>query len=314
MSKPFTLQFSISAADHGLLLREFLIQNHISRTALTDIKYHGGKILVNGSEETVRYVLQEHDIITIQFPPEEKNGRMQGVQIPLHIVYEDDYILVVEKPSAMSTIPSREHPEYTLANAIVYYYSQIGLNSAVHFVTRLDYDTSGLVLVAKHRHIHHLLSLAQEKNEITKEYLALIRGTLKTQSGRIDQPIARVNNSIIKREVRADGQTASTIYRTLRSFQYQEENCSLVRLQLLTGRTHQIRVHLEWLGHPLLGDSLYGGDCTHIQRQALHCAKLQFTHPVSGRLIHLESPLPPDLQTLLPPSHNSICDKTNMHK
>ena len=99
MSKPFTLQFSVSAADHGLLLREFLIQNHISRTALTDIKYHGGKILVNGSEETVRYVLQEHDIITIQFPPEEKNDRMQEVQIPLHIVYEDDYILVIEKPS-----------------------------------------------------------------------------------------------------------------------------------------------------------------------------------------------------------------------
>lgn len=314
MSKPFTLQFSISAADHGLLLREFLIQNHISRTALTDIKYHGGKILVNSSEETVRYVLQEHDIITIQFPPEEKNDRMQGVQIPLHIVYEDDYILVVEKPSAMSTIPSREHPEYTLANAIVYYYSQIGLNSTVHFVTRLDYDTSGLVLVAKHRHIHHLLSLAQEKNEITKEYLALIRGTLKTQFGRIDQPIARVNNSIIKREVRTDGQTASTIYRTLGSFQYQEENYSLVRLQLLTGRTHQIRVHLERLGHPLLGDSLYGGDCTHIHRQALHCAKLQFIHPISGQLIQLKSSLPPDLQTLLPPSFNSICDKTNMHK
>ena len=314
MSKPFMLQFSASTTDHGLLLREFLIQNHISRAALTDIKYHGGKIMVNGIEENVRYLLQENDIITILFPPEEKNDCIKNEPIPLSIVYEDDYILIVEKPSGMSTIPSREHPEHTLANAIVYYYSQIDLDSAVHFVTRLDYDTSGLVLVAKHRHIHHLLSLAQEKNEIIKEYLALIKGTLKAQFGRIDQPIARINNSIIKREVRDDGQTASTIYRTLDCFQYQEENYSIILLQLLTGRTHQIRVHMEWLGHPLLGDSLYGGDCTHIHRQALHCAKLQFIHPISGRLIQLESSLPPDLQTLLPPSFNSICDKTNMHK
>ena len=314
MAEAFKLQFSVTAKSHGILLREFLMQNNISRTALTDIKYHGGRILVNNHEENVRYIVQAEDNIQVEFPPEAKNDHMLGWNQPLEIIYEDNYILAVNKPAGMSTIPSREHPEYTLANAIVYYYSQIGLDSAVHFVTRLDYDTSGLVLVAKHRHIHHLLSLAQENNEITKEYLALIRGTLKTQSGRIDQPIARVNNSIIKREVRADGQTASTIYRTLDSFQYQEENYSLVRLQLLTGRTHQIRVHLEWLGHPLLGDSLYGGDCTHIQRQALHCAMLQFTHPVSGRLIHLESPLPQDLQSLLPSPCNSICDKTNMHK
>ena len=174
MTKPFTLQFSASEADCGLLLRDFLIQNNISRTALTDIKYHGGKIMVNGDEETVRYTLKKHDSIVVQFPPEQKNNHMLGWNQPLQIVYEDDSLLVVNKPAGMSTIPSKEHPAHTLANAIVHYYAQIGHNSAVHFVTRLDYDTSGLVLIAKYRHIHHLLSLAQEQNAITKEYLSLI--------------------------------------------------------------------------------------------------------------------------------------------
>ena len=299
MADAFKLQFSVTAEYHGMLLREFLIQNNISRTALTDIKYHGGRILVNNREETVRYIVQTGDNIIVQFPPEEKNNHMLGWNQPLQIIYEDDYILAVNKPAGMSTIPSREHTEYTLANAIVYYYSQIGLNSAVHFVTRLDYDTSGLVLVAKHRHIHHLFSLAQEKKEITKEYLALIGGTLKTNSGHINQPIARVNNSIIKREVRADGQTATTLYNTVQTFQKDNEPYSLIQLQLLTGRTHQIRVHMEWLGYPLLGDSLYGGDCTHIKRQALHCAKLQFTHPITNEFIVLESTLPQDMQTVI---------------
>ena len=314
MADAFKLQFSATAESHGMLLREFLMQNNISRTALTDIKYHGGRILVNNREENVRYVVQAEDIIMVEFPPEEKNDHMLGWNQPLQIIYEDDYILAVNKPAGMSTIPSREHPEHTLANAIVYYYSQISLNSAVHFVTRLDYDTSGLVLIAKHRHIHHLLSLAQEKNEITKEYLALIGGTLKTQSGRIDQPIARVNNSIIKREVRADGQIASTLYNTAQTFLKDEAPYSLIQLQLLTGRTHQIRVHMEWLGYPLLGDSLYGGDCTHIKRQALHCAKLQFLHPITKECVVLENTLPQDMQAVITASDNTVCDKTNMNK
>lgn len=299
MSTPFTLQFTASQSDQNTLLRDFLAQNNISRTALTDIKYHGGRIAVNGEEVTVRHILQENDSITVQFPPEAANPHMQPEAIPLAIIYEDDYLLAVEKPAGMSTIPSREHPDGTLANAILHHYRQIGHTGAVHFVTRLDYDTSGLVLVAKHRHIHHLLSLAQEKNRITKEYLAIINGTLKTQNGRIDQPIARINGSIIKREVRPDGQMASTLYHTEHILPMGAEHCSLLRLQLLTGRTHQIRVHMAWLGHPLLGDSLYGGDCTHIQRQALHCARLAFAHPITGALLQFESPLPEDMQHIL---------------
>lgn len=299
MSQPFTLHFTANEASHGMLLREFLAQKNISKTALTDIKYHGGRITVNGKEETVRYIVQQNDTIVVQFPPEPDNERMTSEAIPLSIVYEDDYLLIVEKPAGMSTIPSREHPAGTLANAIVYYYSQIGHTGAVHFVTRLDYDTSGLVLIAKHRHIHHLFSLTQQQNVITKKYLAIISGALKTQNGRIDQPIARVSDSIIKREVRTDGQQASTLYNTLRIFQHKEQTYSLLQLQLLTGRTHQIRVHLAWLGHPLVGDSLYSGDCTHLHRQALHCTYLQFAHPITADPMCFESKLPEDMQEIL---------------
>jgi len=312
MLSPFTLQFTAAEIDEGTLLRDFLAQKNISRTALTDIKYHGGKLLVNGSEETVRYILHQNDLVSVQFPAEESNPHMKGEQIPLTIVYEDDYILVIEKLAGMSTIPSREHPTGTLANALLHYYEQIGHTGAVHFVTRLDYDTSGLVLIAKHRHVHHLLSLAQEQNTIQKEYLALIEGTLAIANGCVEQPIARVNDSIIKREVRADGQPAATLYQTLCTFPYERQTYSLIQLQLLTGRTHQIRVHMAWLGHPLLGDSLYNGNCTHIKRQALHCARLQFSHPITGELLTIKSALPQDMQRLLPASAGSICDKTNM--
>lgn len=299
MTVPFTLQFIVPDAETQILLRDFLLQNKISRTALTDIKYHGGKIIVNGKEENVRYILQTGDCVTIQFPPEPENERMKAEPLPLQIVYEDDALLVVEKPAGMSTIPSREHPCGTLANAIAYYYQQSKHAGAVHFVTRLDYDTSGLVLVAKHRHIHHLLSLAQQQNTIIKEYLAMTQGIPTPAEGCIDLPIARVSDSIIKREVHADGQPASTLYHTEQEVHINNQAYALIRLQLLTGRTHQIRVHMTALGHPLLGDSLYGGDCTLIRRQALHCARLAFSHPITGKPLQFESPLPKDIQHIL---------------
>ncbi len=297
--EPFVLQFTITSEQQGMILREFLGLQHISKTALTDIKYHGGCIMVNGTEQTVRYVLQADDMVVVQFPPESVNDHIQGENIPLQIVYEDDYILVVEKPANMSTIPSQGHQAHTLANAIVHHYEQIGHESAVHFVTRLDLDTSGLVLIAKYRHVHHLLSLAQQNDQITKEYLAIVNGTVEPNEGAVQQPIGRVNDSIIKREVRADGQFAHTLYRTVCTANNGHTVYSLLRLRLLTGRTHQIRVHMAWLGHPLLGDALYDGDCTVLQRQALHCAHLSFMHPITGVQIQLESTLPEDLQQIL---------------
>lgn len=299
MANPFTLDYYVTESEANTLLREFLLQKQISRTALTDIKYHGGKLLVNNTETTVRYSLKANDRVTVQFPPEQENLQIERQAIPLSIRYEDAFFLIVEKPAGMSTIPSREHPNDTLANGIAHHYAKTGHNSAIHCVTRLDYDTSGLVLIAKHRHIHHLFSLAQQKNDITKEYLAIIEGTLIPPKGCINQPIARTDDSIIKREIRPDGQMASTRYHTETVINKDQHTYSLLRLQLLTGRTHQIRVHMAWMGHPLLGDTLYGGDDTQIQRQALHCTRLQFAHPITGKSLQFESPLPQELQTIL---------------
>jgi len=295
MAKPFTLRFNATKEEEGILLREFLSRKRVSKAALTDIKFRGGKIMVNERVENVRYIIQPEDRIVIQYPPETGSEQMKGDDIPLSIVYEDDYVLVIEKPAGMSTIPSREHPTRSLANAIVHYYEQIGHLAAVHIVTRLDRDTSGLVLIAKHRHIHHLFSLSQQEKSVSREYIAFVEGHVQPSEGKVDRPIGRMGDSIIKREVRPDGQSAVTLYRTIRCF----TSYSLVRLKLLTGRTHQIRVHMSDLGHPLLGDDLYGGSRTLIARQALHCGTLMFKHPITGEQLQFNSAIPTDMQGLM---------------
>ena len=197
----------------------------------------------------VRYVLQSDDLLTVSFPIEEPSSGLIGERIPLQIVYEDEYVLVVNKPAEMNTIPSREHPRGSLANALIGYFERIGLQATVHIVTRLDRNTSGLVLIAKHRHIHHLLSEKQKKGEIKRTYVALAEGVFSEQAGKIEEPIGRKQESIIEREVRSDGQYALTYYRVLRTF----SDFTMVELQLETGRTHQIRVHLSSIGHPVVG-------------------------------------------------------------
>ncbi len=298
MAAPFTLHFTVTVPDDGILLRDYLTQHYISKTALTDIKANGA-ILVNGQAATVRYVLHAGDHITVQYPPETENDQMKGCAMPLAIIYEDENILVVNKPAGISTIPSKLHPNDTLANGIVHYYEQTGHAGAVHFVTRLDLDTSGLVLLAKHRHVHYLFSLAQQEQAITKEYAALAEGIVTPPEGRIDKPIGRTDTSSIRREILPDGQPAITLYQTVQTIQTEQHSFSLLHLRLLTGRTHQIRVHLHSIGHPLLGDELYDGDCRLIQRQALHCRSLRFHHPITGEYLTLECPLPNDIQQVL---------------
>lgn len=299
MTNPFTLQFMATASDQGLLLRDYLLQKQISKTALTDIKSNGN-ILVNQQQETVRYIVQTGDHILVQYPPEQGNSELIAENIPLQIQYEDDTLLLLEKPALMHTIPSRLHPSGTLANALLHYYTQTEQPAAVHFVTRLDFGTSGLVLVAKHRHIHHQLSLAQQNGAISKKYLALVAGQIQPPEGTITLPIARTNKNSIQRMIHPDGQHACTLYRTCQTFSLDAAPHSLLELQLLTGRTHQIRVHMAAINHPLLGDALYGGDCHRIHRQALHCASLQFHHPVTQESMQFFSSLPHDLQQWIP--------------
>ncbi len=291
----FKLSWIINEEAAGKNIKDFISEMNISRRALTEIKFAGGKITVNGIEKTVRYVLNYKDFLEVTFPEERINETLVGDDIPLHINYEDDYFLIIEKPAFMSTIPSREHPTGSVAHALTTYYRRTRIRAAIHIVTRLDRDTSGLILVAKHRHVHHLFGLMQREQQIHRKYDALASGIFTEHLGEIVAPIGRKPSSIIEREVRVDGKHAVTLYEV----KQQQKNYAHVKLELKTGRTHQIRVHLAHIGHPLLGDEMYGGPLNEIQRQALHCSELHFTHPIEKRTMSFYSPLPDDMGHLL---------------
>ncbi|KAB7667568.1 RluA family pseudouridine synthase [Bacillus sp. B1-b2] len=290
----FTLDWNIRE-EVAVTIKEFLKNHKISKSALTDIKFKGGRITVNGLEQNVKYKLNKGDHLAVIFPPEKPSEGLIPESIPLPIVYEDDFLLIVKKVPGMNTIPSREHPKGSLANALVGYYQAKRIEATIHIVTRLDRDTSGLVLIAKHRHIHHLLSGQQKTGDVKRKYLAFAEGTMKPESGTINEPIGRCVDSIIQREVREDGKNAITHYRVLTS----KAAFSIVELSLETGRTHQIRVHLSHLGHPLLGDDLYGGSRKLISRQALHCYFLSFTHPITDKKMAFSIDLPDDLEKVI---------------
>lgn len=293
----FTLQFT--ALKDGQLLREALGEWRVSKRTLTAIKFEGGLLTVNGVEQNVRHPLQIGDCVEVKFPPEEKSEGLVVEYGPLQVVYEDEAILVLDKPAHQSTIPSREHPTQSIANDICGYFEQQGLASTVHVVTRLDRDTSGLLCIAKHAHIHHLTGLAQRDGEISRAYEAIVHGHVTVDKQSIIAPIGRKDTSIIEREVREDGQFAHTDVTVLRRFDRQGEPMTHIHLKLFTGRTHQIRVHMAHLGHALVGDELYGGSRSLINRQALHCVSLQMLHPLTGELLEFSSPLMMDMHYLL---------------
>ncbi|MFO1445566.1 RluA family pseudouridine synthase [Bacillus sp. Bva_UNVM-123] len=294
MSK-FQLNWKITEVDKRKMIKQFLKEKGISKSALADIKFQGGRILVNEQEETVRYLLKSGDALSILFPEEQPSSRLLGETIPLYILYEDDYVLVVNKQAGMSTIPSREHPTGSLANAIIGYYEQIGLVATTHIVTRLDRDTSGIVLIAKHRHVHHLFSEQQKVREIKRVYEAFAGGDIYPDSGVIEKRISRKSDSIIEREVNPNGQYACTRFEVIHRY----EHFSYIQLRLETGRTHQIRVHLSYMGHPLLGDQLYGGNRNLINRHALHCCELEFYHPFLEKKINIKQEMPADMLCLV---------------
>lgn len=295
MDNRFSLQWEITSENEGMLIRDFVKEHGISKTSLTDIKFKGGSILVNGETVNVRYRLSSGDVLKIVFPSEEPSVGLSGESLPLSIVYEDPFILVVNKPAGMNTIPSREHPTGSLANGLIGYYQQAGISATAHVVTRLDRDTSGLVLVAKHRHVHHLFSEQQKSGGVNRIYEALAFGIIASDEGVIEAPIARKQDSIIEREVHPTGQFARTNYRVL----MRGQDFTKVRLKLETGRTHQIRVHLSYIGHPLLGDDLYGGPVDCISRQALHCREVAFFHPFLKKEMKFHADLPSDMAKMI---------------
>ncbi|WP_046179867.1 RluA family pseudouridine synthase [Domibacillus tundrae] len=290
--KPFQLRWM--AGQDGVLLRTFLQEKAISKRALTDIKFNGGLIEVNGREVNVRHVLSAGDAIRIVFPPEVPSDGIKAVQLDLPVLYEDDTLIAVAKPAGMNTIPSREHPAGSLASGLLSLYAERGIQATAHIVTRLDRDTSGIVLAAKNRYVHHLMSEMQKQKMVFRQYEALAEGVFTQTDGVVEAPIGRRDDSIIERIVRADGKYARTGYQVIQQY----DAFAHVSVKPETGRTHQIRVHLAYIGHPLAGDDLYGGSTKRITRQALHCGSLAFRHPLTEKQIDVSMPMPMDMNNM----------------
>ena len=298
MDTRFRLQFK--AEEDGQLLREAIRRYGISKKGLTSIKYNGGSLLVNGVNKTVRHPLTKGDDITVIFPPEQLSEGLIVEHGQLNIVYEDEAFIIIDKPPFINTIPSREHPTGSVANFLCGYFKEQEIYSTVHIVTRLDRDTSGLLCIAKHSHIHHLMGILQNKNMINKQYEAIVHGHVKKDFQEIIAPIGRRETSIIEREVHPNGQFSHTDVTVLkRGYTKEHEPITHVRLQLHTGRTHQIRVHMAHIGHPLVGDELYGGSRILYERQALHCVLLEMQHPLTGEDLRVESDIHQSMQNLM---------------
>lgn len=275
------------------VLREFLLANNISRKTLTRIKFDSdGSIKVNGREENVRYLLKINDIVEITLPSENFSEFVRFIDKPIDIVYEDPYFLIVNKEINLPSIPSRNLEDESLLERVNYYFKKKKINTIPHIVTRLDKNTSGLVLIAKHRHVHALFS----NMAIDKYYTALVNGKV-ADNEIIEAPIRRVSSSIIEREVGEGGEFAKTEY-WLEEY-ISDKDISVVKLKLYTGRTHQIRVHMKYRGYQLLGDGLYGGDVSNISRQALHCTNLKFIHPITDEMINVKADLPFDMTNVI---------------
>ncbi|AMS07956.1 RNA pseudouridine synthase [Limosilactobacillus oris] len=275
-------------------LRSALKMSGVTSSLMKVVIYHGGQMLINGEPKWAVDLVQPGDEYSIVIPPEEANDHVDESTAPITIAYEDRDFLVLNKPAGVATVPAHNVPVAdSLVNRVKHYYREQGYeNQVTHVATRLDKDTSGLVVFPKHRFAHAVLDRQLKRHEVKKNYYALVSGRLHTQHGYIDAPIRRDPASFVKREVAADGKDSVTEYWLA---QAQAER-SLVRIRLHTGRTHQIRVHFSFLGHPLVGDEMYGAPAGSplIDRQALHCYWMQFYSPFKEQFITVTAPLPAD--------------------
>lgn len=264
----------------------------------------GGNITVNGKTEKAKYKVKSGDVIRLE-EPETKTLELRPENIPLDIVYEDDDVIVINKPQGMVVHPAPGHDEHTLVNALLYHCPLSTINGTFRpgIVHRIDKDTSGLLMVAKNDKAHRFLAKQLKDKTNIREYVALVHGRIAEDEGTINAPIGRSLKDRKKQAVVKDGRNAVTHFEVLKRYR----DYTLVKCILETGRTHQIRVHMKYIGHPLVGDPLYGPKKTiKGNGQFLHAGKLGFVHPTTGKLLIFEAPLPKIFQECL-----EKLDKTN---
>lgn len=292
MIRQFT--YRIEPEYDSFTIREYLSLKGYPNAVFVQLKKTPESVLLNGVWAYMRTKLSAGDELFIRLEESTSSAHILPVSMPLSICYEDEDILAVNKPAQMPVHPSLNHYDHTLANAVCGYYNDQEIPYTFRCVNRLDRDTTGLTLIAKHMLSSAILSTAAARREISREYIA----SGKTpESGTIDAPIGRVAGSTIERQIDFEnGERAITHYRRLAY----HDGLSLLSLHLETGRTHQIRVHLKSIGHPLIGDFLYNPTDTTIKRQALHSYRLTFSHPITGESFVLTAPLPDDMHCLFP--------------
>lgn len=305
-----TLTFAIGPEQAGLRLDAFLASRieGWSRARLQRV-IEAEDVLVNGKPNKPSYKLREHDELEVELTTPATTS-FTPEAIPIEIVYEDDTLVVVNKPAGLVVHPAAGIHSGTLANALAYHFQQLPNASSIRpgIVHRLDRDTSGLLVVAKTESALENLSDQFRDRSVYKSYVALVHGRVRSDSGRIEEPLARDRSNRTRMAVVRGGRSALSIYRVNRRF----NRFTLLDVELKTGRTHQIRVHLAWLKHPVVGDETYGGgrdntiqnpklksQIRSLGRQFLHAEKLAFAHPKTGERVLYQSPLPPELSNLL---------------
>lgn len=270
-----------------VLKNEFLL----SARLITKLK-QSNNIFFNEEITYTKKLVCANDVVSVLIDFVEDNSNIVATNIPLDIIYEDEYLLAINKPANMPVHPSMLHYEETLSNAVKYYFDTLNLKRKIRIVNRLDKDTSGIVIFAKNEYIQECLIKQMKTKELKKEYLAIVTGYLQKKSDTLCYPISRKEGSIIERTVNPNGDIAITHYNILK----EQNNLSLVHVFLETGRTHQIRVHFSHINHPILGDTLYGTPSPLINRQALHSYKITLLHPISKQILTLEAPIPNDMK------------------
>ena len=281
------LEIKIDSTLSGKTIKEILKNRFkISTAILTELKETPDGILLNSEKVFVNIKAEEGSCLVVNM--KDKRSDIDGKNIPLDIIFEDEDIIVVNKGRGMPIHPSLNHYDDTLANALMYYFSDE--NFTFRVITRLDKDTSGVVLLAKNPLSGAILSEEMKNGNIEKEYIALVNGTPSPCRGRIDAPIKRKSDSVILRCVAPDGKEAVTEYETIK----EKGDLSLLKLHPKTGRTHQIRVHLSYIGHPIYGDDLYGAKQRE-EKVRLHCGKISFRHPITGESLSLSAEIPSDI-------------------
>jgi len=290
------LNYTVHDKDDGILVERFLKNQGYSHPILVQLKKTPYSITRDGIWLYTNEILHSNDVLSINLIENSCKNDILPINLPLDIIYEDEDVLLVNKPCGMPVHPSIANYDNTLANAVTYYFNTKNEPIIFRCLNRLDKDTTGVLLIAKHSLSSAILSSDIRNRFIKREYLCVVSG-ITSLSGIIDAPIARKEGSILERTVDFQkGEHAVTHFQRIAVY----DNMSLLNVVLETGRTHQIRVHMKYIGHPLLGDFLYNPDFQKIKRQSLHSARLSFVHPISKQQVDFYAPLPNDMLSLFP--------------